>query len=418
MLGRTIALMPAIVLLGCGAGVPAELAVSSLGQAGPGHQALRIADAPWNDPSAASRQSFSFAELDGIKLDVRSLGMQQTDGTRHGVSINEVVQLVPGAEQLAFQQDVTLPVGDFRSAKLEFDASYSIKAHCRTQRYFVYTTAGEVRRVDCESESCDGTLPADYDYYRYEFIYVTTAEGPDSTSDQAQEETLEPFSVSLTGSPRLAVLVDTSHLAACYDGAQPIAGPGQGLPPFSYHPQNASDASAFFPTGVPAFGIGYLPIFIWVSEDPSEALPVAETYASAPSPESLLASDLDVERHLVTTFAFREDGSVLAARARNFDADGVALNQYFSGFLQDDEGRYRFHNGEFYWSDDEPGRYVQDRAITGFERGDIGAAPVQSAIEDGPDCGQAMMTEHGNASRDCLGEDVAQPLWWTRIPRA
>ncbi len=196
-----------------------------------------------------------------------------------------------------------------------------------------------------------------------------------------------------------------------------MAGPGQGLPPFSYHPHDASDASAFFPSGVPAFGIGYLPIFIWVSEDPTEALPVGETYASAPSPELLQASDIDLEQRLVTTFAFREDGSVLAARARNFDADGVELNQFFSGFSQDEGGRYRFHNGEFYWSDDEPGRYVQDRVITGFERAGIGSPPAHSAIEDGPDCGQAMMTEHGNASRACMGQGAAQPLWWTRVPR-
>lgn len=401
------------LLVACGGGVPAELTVAGLEDVSAQSQALRVADLADVERPRSQLPGFGFAEVDGLRIEVLELGLQELSGARHSVSIGEEIDIQPGVQRIWFSQAVSLPPGDYRSAKLEFDAAYTIQAHCRTPDHLVYTTATDVRRLDCAVEDCDGPLPADYDYYRYEFIYVTTDDGPFATGDRDQEETLEPFSVHVTGSPRLAILVDTSYLASCYDGSVGV-GQGQGLAPFSYHPSDAEDSSAFFPVGVPAFGIGYVPLFISVSDDPQGPLPVGETYAAAPE-RGMLEGAVDPGAVLVTTFAFEPDGSILAARARNFDRANVDLNQYFSGFSRDDEGRFRFYNGEFYWTEEQPGRYLQDREVVGFERLELDSAPLESHIGDGPECGTQRITEHGNQARECLF--APSSVWWKRIPR-
>lgn len=397
------------LLVGCGGGIPGELGVAPLASEATEARALRAA----HHGARPNPGAYAFAQLEGLRLEVHEVSFEDVLGDRHGIGVSEVVELRPDDRQVPLQQPVLIPTGDFRAARLELDQSYEVKATCRTEDYLVYTTAAGVQRLDCAEADCTAP-PADYDYTRYEFLYVTTAESAEATGDDAIEETLDPFSIGLTGTPRVAVLVDLSYLVTCYDGSGSNPGHRDALSPFGFHPKDAPDSSAFFPAGTPAFGLGYVPFMIWVSDDPNEALPVGETYVVADSPEGLDDPFADL---MVTTFAFRADDAPLAARARNFDRASVDLNQYMSGFAQEDDGRYVFFNGEYYWDEDTPGRYVQDRKVEGFTRQALGADPLETAFVDGPECGQTLMTEHGNQSRPCLTESDPDRLWWRRIAR-
>ena len=207
--------------------------------------------------------------------------------------------------------------------------------------------------------------------------------------------------------------MDTSYLVSCYDSTDATA-EGQGLAPFSFRPPKGS-ITEYFPSGQPAFGLSYIPFFIDVSDDASVPAPRGETYAAAAEPSGF-DGPFDAARRLIATFAFRDDASLLAARARNFDGADARMHQFFSGYSRGDAGDYDFHNGEFYWNESDSGRYVQDRRVVGFTRTSTAGDAFSTVVDDGPECGATLMTEHGNAARACMG-DHSETVWWKRIER-
>src|SRR5262249_36202235 len=150
---------------------------------------------------------------------------------------------------------------------------------CRTQTKLVYTTATGVSTLPCSN--CDTTLPADYDYYSYPFGYLTTSQGPTSTTDTFQEGTNHPFTVAEGTETHVTILIANYFITACYDGTVALGAtrPPGTLSPFGWGPR-VRTITDYFPSGTPAFGLAYIPLFLSVS-DGATAAPVGETYVAS-----------------------------------------------------------------------------------------------------------------------------------------
>jgi hypothetical protein len=208
----------------------------------------------------------------------------------------------------------------------------------------------------------------------------------------------------------------------CFDGTAANASNPDALSPFMWGNNNGLTTADFFPDNVPNFGMGYVPMFIWLSTDSAEAAPTAEVYASSTTNTDVNGATINFLHTNITTFAFKADGSILDARTR-IGANGSSgtLYQMSSGFTFT-APNYTFMNGEWMcdtgYTNCGP---IQDRQITNFQRTANMTTVVNATIQDGPDCGKTGTfpghPEWGNRYRDCLGSGVTNPLYFIQVPR-
>lgn len=413
------ALVLLVLAVGCGGGQDVNLVIGQLGNTAlPSAAGAR--GAVGNKVSAVvthtagdaipSTSDFSYAVVDGIKIKLNRITFRQTNGEENGSDLGgQEVELGSGVSNVNLSTTVGIDPGSYNVVGLEMDESYQVKAFCRTDSRLVYTaTDNTVKSIACSNAlnatQADTTcqLPDDYGYKSYEFLNVSTAESPTSTSDQAQEETRMSFTVAEDVTANMAILVDTSLTVTCYDGegAGSVDEQAGTLDPFAWGTSNG-DIDDYFPPGSPNFGIGYLPAFSWVGAA-GDNLPTAETYIAASGAGPLNADTLDFSALMVTTFIFDGNGVPQAARSRNFGA-GLDMNQMYMDFVDNGDGTFQFDNGEWYTkklSDpSDPGGPFADRRITDWQRLGLNDAPVSTTLTDGPLCG----------STDLFYEDQTQP---------
>lgn len=369
----------------------------------------------------ASPSAFAFAKIDGLRFSLKEVNFVRASDNYYFNAANwsggKKLEVGADVSAVSIDEKISVDAGDYKGASVRFDGSYEVKAFCRTATKLVYTTATGVKALDFVS---DIDLPSDYDYHKYNFGYLTTAEGAHSTTDTFQEDTVANFTVAANSSVQVSLLVDNSFVVSCYDGTVALAGrnhtPGI-LSPFGWDLRNGTTED-YFPSLQPAFGLAYVPMFVWVSTDPNEAVPTAETYVSSGDSSRVSGSSLDFAELLVTTAAFKADNTMMAMRSRNFDVQhGTGLWQMYNGFTSSSPGHYDMFNGEWFC---EPGyqncRQVQDRKVVSFARQTDFDAVFSTAIEDGPDCGASLMdAEWGNRARAC-GPSPTE-VHWRRVQR-
>jgi hypothetical protein len=407
-------LCAAVALTGCGGGVSATIRVGSLGSA-----ASRATFRSFPTDAPQSGTAYSFAKVDGVRLTLTRLQAVQGQQERDLVTWSPArqIEVAPGATNaIAITEQASIPPGTYNGLKIRFQNAYSVKAYCRTTTKFVYTTATGVRVEPVGSVT---SVPTDYDYYTYPFAAVTTATSATGPNPETMDETRGSFVITENSTPRLALLVDPSYLVSCYDGTVPNTNNTDRLAPFMWGNNNGLPNAAFFPDGTPNFGMGYVPMFISLSTDGTDALPTAEVYASSTS-ASEVADPIDFAKVNVTTFAFKPDGTLLDARARvSAQGMGAPLQQFFTP-VSFDGTLFAFDNGE--WICDAGFvncRAIRDRSVTEFERGALGDT-ITAKIGDGPDCGKSGEfpghPEWGNRYRTCTNSAPAS-LYFRRVPR-
>lgn len=259
----------------------------------------------------------------------------------------------------------------------------------------VWTTAAGVELVDERLTDSDELVG--YDYLEYPFLYVTMAESATVTTGEVAEVTTFPTPLDLTlptgadggadgegdtESPQATIQVqlDTFQLPRVWDGD-----PDFRSEPFSWGNHYGIPNTDFFPDGVPAFGLQYLPLFAFVNEPDA----VGETYA---------ISDAETFSNGATqnfTVIFGGDGAPLAGRVR--DRGGIDLNQFLWGFDEVGSGVWDIGVGDAdLVSTQDPAH--RQHVVVGFERLDLGSV-LPLTIEDGPLCEQS--------APGCLGERSA-----------
>lgn len=409
--------LTALTVVSCGSGVGVTLKVGSISTANGARSVQSGRSVPTD--AVQSTTEYGFAKVDGIKLSLNKL--QAITGSNESTIVEwspaKEVTVAPGTNNtLAVTETASVTAGSYSGVKIRYANSYSVKAFCRTATKFVYTTATEVKTVALPVT----TMPTDYDYFAYPFSEITTATSLTSNGE-TQSETHGNFTVTDVSSLSLAVLFDPSYLVTCYDGTTTVGGGNtNALSPFVWSNNNGLATTDFFPDNKANFGMGYLPVFIWVSTDPSEALPTAETYASSTTAGNVTGSTLDYRQLAITSFAFRADGSLLDARARiSSGGSSGEVQQFFSDFSNTGT-TYSFKNGEWTCNADYSScRPIQDRAMTGFTRTTDFTTTSSSTFGDATDCGSTITypshPEWGNQARACLG--TATTMTWRQLVR-
>lgn len=403
------------LLAACGSSNSVTLKVGSIPSAAAHTRTPHLRSVP-TDALPSSTQ-FAFAKVDGIQLNLTNLigvqgGQQQTLAA---YSPSKTVTIAPGTDNtIAINDSANIPAGSYTGIKITYNNAYKVKAFCRTANNLVYTTATQIKKVALST----ATLPADYDYFAYNFAEVTTALSASGGNNDAQAQTDVNFSVGSDGSVNLAVLFDPSYLVTCFDGSSAVSN-GNTMAPFNWGNNNGQALSSFFPDNQPNFGMGYVPIFIWVSTNASEALPTAETYASSRTLAAVNGATVDYNQIAITSFAFKSDGSILDMRSRIASNGGGDLYQFYSAFTLSSNA-YGFKNGEWYCDASYQNcRDLQDRAITGFTRTTDFTSYSTATYGDGPDCGTTLLDpnhpEWGNRTRSCLG--TTSSIYWRQLVR-
>ncbi len=407
-----------LLMASCGSGVDATVKVGAISTAA----TVRGLHSGRSVPTDAVQSSteYAFAKVDGIKLQLNSL--QTVNGTNNSNIVEwspaKEVVIAPGsANTLDISESVSIPAGTYAGMKVRYKNSFQVKAFCRTANYFVYTTASGITRVAIGSTP--GSMPTDYDYYAYPFAEITTVTSATAGTDEAQAETNSSYTITESSAPQISILFDPSYLVTCYDGNSTVGG-SNAIPPFNWTNNNSIPATSFFPDASPNFGMGYVPIFIWVSTTAGEAAPTAETYASHQNQSTLTASTLDYKSVAITSFAFKSDGTLLDARTRTNSSGASGDLQQFSSDFSKSGATFSFKNGEWTCDADYTNcRPIQDRTVTGFARTSDFTSASSSTLGDGPDCGLTITDpnhpEWGNRARACLG--TTPTLYWRQLVR-
>ncbi len=375
------------------------------------------ATSKWEDVTKGTGH-YSWAKVDGLKVQVLSIFGKSGDQTSSFTSFSapKTLELGGGVDTVTIQEDISVPVGTYTEVGLSFKNQISLKAFCRTDDKALYTTAAGVKECAAPSSCNPGdALPSDYDYYAYDFMLP----GPHYEGTLWEGNKLT-FSIAEDDTPNLALLMDTSYIVSCADSDAAIDSSAESgkMAPFSWMITGGKKMSDYYKGSEGNFGVGYLPLFTYLSTDVNEALPVGETYAASGDETHVPAgiAPVDLFNSMITTVAFDANDNIVAARSRNFDAaHGTSLEQGWSGYSTDGSNSYTMMNGE-HWggtaADFSEARWLQDRKIEGFARSSDYVTRQTINVVDGPDCGKNL----GEKSQPCQ-TGGAVTTYWKRIQR-
>lgn len=361
-----------------------------------------------------------WAHVDGMKIKILKVNIHGGGG---GVIVADYSsiggkELEIGAEatSVPIETDVELPIGVYLGTAIDVKSEYDLKAYGYTSTETCYTTKQQVNCIP--GKIAPGNLPG-YDYFHYEFLYLTTSESPTSITDRTgtNVEFARPLEViSRTRSDadhdpgssnvlRIQLRIDNYRLTTFWDGQ----GPRPRMSPFHWGNNYDYPGSAFLPDGVPNFGITYIPMYLSVN-DPGET--IGEVYVVSNDRDPV--QSFDPESHNLSeiqylTVLFKSSGELATSRIVNFD--NGALLQFNTGSEQSADSTFRFYNGECCRSD---GSTIRDRLVSGFYRTALEELQI-GTLSNGPDCGSVILhpVHPGNRARECLESDI--PLYFKRV---
>lgn len=321
-----------------------------------------------------SNGSYASAKIDGIKVKLLSVWGSSEGEDQQFSSLDKTLELTQNTTSIALEEIIEAPVGNYNQAGLKFENKVEIKAFCRTKDKCLYTTTYGVKEVTSCAPGDD--LPLDYDYLKYDFLYVTMKDN--TLSDGYQRN----FTITENSTPNLFLLIDTYKIVSCWDGEDRET-PGRGAPPISWwlddtaaidHPLRYKNV----PDQVPgAFGVSYIPMIVYLSDDPQD-IPYAKSYLTTAQENGVP----ELENSLLTTFALNQNEEIIALRSRNiFDggATGTGLEQGWA-IGSNDGTSYILYNGEH---NPLTRTWRKTRMIENFSLFD-GDKTV--TVENGPDC--------------------------------
>lgn len=315
----------------------------------------------------------AIAAVDGFRITIRSIevGDSNVDFTDEGGRVLEIGNSYNGSIEAEFE----LPSSDVSDYAIEIDNGYELKALAYTDSHTVYTTPSGIVR---ESGRLTRSELTEYGYYEYEFLYVTTAEGANDTSDTARESPQLAEPIEIAGDAEtldIQLLIDTYSLVSAWDGEDSRPD----LDPFSWVNNNDVPMSDFFPDGQPNFGTSYIPMYLSIG-DPGTT--VGEVYVDNLDQSSVTTYDpgdgtvLNLQ-YMVTVW--QSTGAYVGSRVVGF-GDSGGLEQFNTEVTRQEDGSYWFYNGK--WAN---GDAVQDRKITGFKRSSLGTPAYGAEYTNGPD---------------------------------
>ena len=347
---------------------------------------------------------FGIAAIDGYQVELGNFHLSPTSetGDHFATPLTGTVNLAQ-ADGLAFEVDLALPVGQYSAAGVAISSDYALKAFCRVNdNQLLYTTAAGVASHTCDDwATCE--IPADYGY----LPRTGGFEG-------ARMETL--LTVDEDAGLQIALLIDTSYIATCWDGVGSAFDQEKRLPPFAWH-DSAAGSDAEFPPEQATIEVFEMPLFLFVSDDLEEGLPSAETYLAGPTvhfTEANPVDPLDITEVDVYTFVFRADGSFYDGLG-NHMRSASNMSKFFEAGEADGK-EIRLYPGSPLWSPDlHPDKTFVRNLEIDFVRHDIGV-PFDTEVRSGPDCGQEWLNwAGGDEGMECMDEPYT--FHWLQIER-
>lgn len=369
----------------------------------------------WGDAPLSNSIGSGVAKFDGIKLTVKAITAR---GSFEGEPVisrpNQEIEITSGTAIINFEKEADLPVGNYTGLNVELENKIALKGFCVTKAgnfesvpedpsqplevveanqpsKLLYTTKNGVK--EC-SGSCgeNDSLPSDYDYMEYDFIYMTQKKTDKSLVIGYDRN----FALNEEDGGTLMVLVDTSYIGSCAYLTNQRWGVQQ-LTPFRWIPPSGFTINDYFPNTsdvVGHFGVGYMPIFAYIAKD-GQAFPRVETYetqratVSKPNEDCKLTSEggdmeeeIQFERSLLTTIMFDSEGNIITAIGRGV-YDNRILDQGWNSFKKNSDGTYVMMNGNH-----KERRWLQDRQINNFQPIDLDSLNTWKTFKvyNGPEC--------------------------------
>ncbi len=367
----------------------------------------------------------TWANVDGIKIKLISISL---DGDSSHDTVVDFSSEPDGYKILkigngysgTLNADTTIEPGTYDDASFDYYNEVDIKAYAYASGKTYYTTANGVLSADGELTSSQIASLNDYDYYHYDFLYTTTAEGPTDTTDTSHSSAGSFPEVVISAndsSVSLQFLIDTYRLVSFWDGE---GDRNSTLSPFPWSNNNGYQSTDFFSENTPNFGLSYIPMFVSLNDSGTT---IGHIYIV-----SDVASDVDnytdgASAISYIVMAFQSDDTYIGSRVIGFD--GSDLNPFVSDFTEEGDGSnsFWFYNGEHCSSDyifESGGGYTDlcskdfiiDRKITGFTPQTEVDGQSTAVFTNGPACGATIydpnhVEDWGNRARECLSNDVS-----------
>lgn len=341
---------------------------------------------------------YGWAHMDGLKLWLTDVSLQGDNGysqifTHAGYGI----ELKGETTRLALPSTQKINAGRYTQFSFGVQNHYELKAWALVKNQTCYTTRPQ---IVCVAGQVDPSQFINYDYYAYNYLYVTTSKSADDGISHSGFSGEIPGGVQINEGQTadIQIVIDTYRIATFWDGQE-------GRPnvsPFTWSNNYGRSTDEFFPAGVPNFGVTYIPFFMAIND---AGIPKGEVYALSNVQDSIQNFDpntYDLQGIQYLTMLYDSSGKYLESRVINF---GQPLNQFIGDFTKKEDGSYEFSNGEH----KRDGGNFKDRRVKNFNRTEVGV--IQTAtLFNGPECGLYILdTEHpewGNRVRECLNADA------------
>jgi hypothetical protein len=85
----------------------------------------------------ASNSAYAFAQVDGIRLNVKKVNFSPKDPTTSvaSVSVPNQLELGPGTSAASLTVKVAIESGTYVKAEVQVENNYAVKAYCKTKNY-------------------------------------------------------------------------------------------------------------------------------------------------------------------------------------------------------------------------------------------------------------------------------------------
>ncbi len=318
---------------------------------------------------SAIADGYMYLDVDGIQVHFTEIRFFDQYGGRGDalayVALNQTVNLTgelgdvfSGSVQLNVQDGLSSL--DFSIINIEISGGVSIKGHAydSDSGLHVYTTTSGIQSIDLGSETWSAQDATGYDYLSNAYVYSPADGG------EVQETTFMPATVSypVDGSFDISLMVETYKCAYYWDGDDSTRHDFV----WSWHEQN----STYFPTGTPAVGITYLPLYVSVNGSLS-----AETYVMALSQPELsgLPDSPNETRTASFTLVFDQGDQFFIGRSIHAEPRGgndvyqLWVPQFISNGTES-AGLYSFDFKDY----SDNGGWSLGARMTGFSRLSVG----------------------------------------------
>lgn len=409
-----------VALSSCGGGgIDGKLTFSALKTAGTGGASLNNVSAT---ETGTTTSHFTWAHVDGMKVKLLRVALDSDSNNEEEIwSGSNTITLTPDGGNV--ELSASIPEGTYVGAKIELDGSYELKAWAclgnGINNYDIYYTTSSTIAKKANQSSCTAPTESSYGYYKYNFLYVSTAASPTDTSDTVQESGVAEFNstISSDNTPNIQIIMDIYRLVTFWDGTP--TSENDKVSPFNWTNNNGNTNSGFFPDNHYNFGVSYIPIFMSL-DDTGNTLGRIYVFSNDQSKVNNFDENNPDSTISYFVMATKSNGDYLGSRIVGFD--DTVFDQFNSEYNKSGDIA-SFYNGEHCPENhpsacDSTNRFLRNLRITGFDMSKTAGQTFNITVTDTEYCHDTITEpdhpDWGNRMH-CLSGGSPQTFYVKRI---